>query len=373
MTLIRPRIAILTGGGDCPGLNAAIRGVARTAMGRFGAEVIGIEDGFEGLVSGAMRPLSDADISGIIALGGTILGTSNKGDPFRFPLSEPDGSIRLADLSKQVVSHLRRERIDALVAIGGDGTMHIAHRLLQMGVNVVGVPKTIDNDLAATDQTFGFDTAVAIVCESIDRLHTTAASHHRVMVVETMGRYAGWIALAGGVASGADVILIPEIDWAWAPVLDKISSRDAHGKRSSIVCVAEGARLPAVQDGEREQVVQAMDIKRTDPARLGGIGARVAAYIEAQSGHEARVCVLGHLQRGGSPTAFDRQLATHLGALAGQCACTGVFGVMTALRGTRIEPVPLAHAITQLRRVDSEHPLIVSARMVGVCLGDQDR
>lgn len=359
------RLGILTGGGDCPGLNAALRAVAKTAL-AHGVVPVGIEDGFEGLVDGRMRELDEADLSGIIAFGGTVLGTSNKGDPFHFPVESAPGQIEIRDVSTKVVEQLAAHRIDALVAIGGDGTMHIARRLGTLGVRVVGVPKTIDNDLAATDQTFGYDSAVTVVCEAIDRLNTTAAAHHRVMVVEVMGRYAGWIALGGGVAGGADVILMPEFSWDWPALLAKVNARSASGKRYSIVCVAEGAKLP----GSDDAVVQEIDHKRTDARRLGGVGTVIAHEIERRTGHETRVTTLGHLQRGGSPTAYDRLLATSLGAFAARCALQGQFGVMAALRGTAVVAVPIDEAVASLRTVPRDHPLVRAARDLGTCFGD---
>lgn len=360
------RLGILTGGGDCPGLNAAIRAVAKTAL-RTGIVPVGIEDGYEGLVTGRMRELGEADVSGIIAFGGTVLGASNKSNLFQFPVETAPGRIEVRDVSDQALEQIARAQLDAIVAIGGDGTMHIAHRLGALGVRIVGVPKTIDNDLAATDQTFGYDSAVALVCEAIDRLNTTAAAHHRVMVVEVMGRHAGWIALGGGVAGGADVILMPEFAWTWPAVIAKVGERSALGKRYSIVCVAEGARLP----GSDAQIVQEMDLKRTDPKRLGGIGTIVAQEIEKRSGHETRVTTLGHLQRGGSPTAFDRLLATNFGAFAARCAIEGRFGVMAALRGTQIVAVPIATAVAATRTVPADHPLVLAARALGTSFGDE--
>ncbi len=255
-----------------------------------------------------MHELVPNEVSGILGLGGTILGTSNKGDPWHYPVETAEGKLEIHDVSYKALRNIERWGLDALVAVGGDGTMHIASRLVAGGVHVVGVPKTIDNDVAATDVTFGFDTAVSVVSAAIDRLTTTASSHHRVMVVEVMGRYAGWIALMGGVAGGADVILLPEIPFNWEAVFRKVNERHSEGKRFSIVCVAEGAHLP--QGGE---VIQELDIRRTDAKRLGGIGAVVAEAIEKGTGDETRVMVLGHLQRGGSPTAADRLLATGFG------------------------------------------------------------
>jgi len=364
MNAAAKRIGILTGGGDCPGLNGVIRAVTKTAQNGYGVTVIGIEDGFEGLVEGRMRELSHQDVCGILGLGGTILGTTNKGDPWHYPVEVADGKIEIRDVSYKALRNLERWGIDVLVAAGGDGTMHIAQRLAAAGVQVVGVPKTIDNDVPGTDVTFGFDTAAAVVAESIDRLATTASSHHRVMVVEVMGRYAGWLALVGGIAGGADVILIPEIPFVWAPVFDKVNERQTMHKRFTMVCVAEGARLP---DGS--EVVAEIDVKRTDAKRLGGVGAEVARAIEAGTGYEARVTVLGHLQRGGQPTAADRVLATSLGALAARCACEGRTGIMVAERGGAIVPVPLAEAVGPLRLVPPDHHLVAAARAVGTCFG----
>ena len=359
------RIGILTGGGDCPGLNGVIRAVTKTAQNVYGATVYGVEDGFEGLVEGRMHELTHQAVSGILGLGGTILGTSNKGDPWHYPVEVGEGRVEIQDVSYKAMRNLERWGLDVLVAIGGDGTMHLANRLMQAGVNVVGVPKTIDNDVLGTDVTFGFDTAVSIVGEAIDRLATTASSHHRVMVIEVMGRYAGWLALMGGVAGGADVILIPELPFNWASVFRKVNERQTRGKRFSIVCVAEGARLPDV--GE---VVAVVDPKRTDPKRLGGVAAVVAREIEAGTGHETRVTVLGHLQRGGSPTAADRVLTTGFGTAAARCACEGQYGVMVAMRDCRIVPVPLSSAIAGLRTVTPDHYLVQAARAVGTSFGD---
>lgn len=359
------RIGILTGGGDCPGLNAVIRAVAKTAMNDYGAEVVGIEDGFEGLVEGHMHEMSNREVSGIINLGGTVLGTSNKGDPWHYPEEGPDGNTQIVDASRKAVRNYERWGLEALIAIGGDGTMNISHKLAQLGVRIVGVPKTIDNDLAATDQTFGFDTAVSVVTEAIDRLHTTASSHHRVMVLEVMGRYAGWIALAGGVAGGADIILLPELPFRWDSVKKKVMERSTRGKRFSIVCVAEGAKCPDI--GE---VVHSYDVKRTDSKQLGGVGEFVARQITEGTGLETRVTVLGHLQRGGSPTAYDRILGTKFGVLACRLAAEGRFGTMVALHGAVIEPVLIADAISKLKTVGPDDQLVLAARAVGTSFGD---
>ncbi len=367
MTDSRPRrIGLLTGGGDCPGLNAVIRGFTRTARGAWGATVVGIEDGFEGLLEGRMRELDYQEVAGLIGEGGTMLGTTNKGDPWHYPVRADDGTVTIRDVSARAMERIREARLDALVVVGGDGSMHIAQRFVGLGVPVVGVPKTIDNDLSATDTTFGFDTAVSIVSEAIDRLTTTASSHHRVMVVEVMGRYAGWIALAGGMAGGADTILIPEIPFRWEAVFRHVRHRAMRGRRFSIVCVAEGAQLP-----EGGEVVQGIDRRRTDAKQLGGIGAVVARRIEEGTGLETRVTVLGHLQRGGSPTAYDRILATRFGVAAAEVACRGRSGVMVALRGNEIVTVPIADAIATLRTVPPDHAMVAAARAVGTRFGDE--
>jgi len=338
------RLGILTGGGDCPGLNAVIRAVAKSAMNEGGYEVIGIEDGFEGLVEGRMRHLRNSDVSGILTAGGTILGTSNKGDPWHYPVKGADGKVTIRDTSRQAFDHYREWGLDALITIGGDGTMIISSKIMELGANIVGVPKTIDNDLAATDLTFGHDSAVYVATEAIDRLHTTASSHHRVMIIELMGRYAGWIALSAGIAGGADVILIPEIPFQWDYVYRRLIERSRHGKRFSIICVAEGTRVP---DGG--EIVKAYDQKRTDAKQLGGVGEYVARQITEHTDLESRVTVLGHLQRGGSPTPYDRILATGFGVAACWLAMKGKFGQMVALHGNKVEAVPIKDAIAHLK------------------------
>lgn len=360
------RIGILTGGGDCPGLNAVIRAVAKTAMNDYGAAVIGIEDGFEGLVEGRMHELSNAQVSGIINQGGTILGTSNKGDPWHYPTEGLDGKIMIVDASQKAIKNYKRWALDVLVAVGGDGTMNISHKLAQLGVNIIGVPKTIDNDLEATDLTFGHDSAVYVATEAIDRLHTTASSHHRVMVIEVMGRYAGWIALAAGLAGGADIILIPEIPFTWEPVCRKVLERSTHGKRFSIVCVAEGTKCP-----EMGEIVKTYDVKRTDAKQLGGVGEYVAKMIAEQTELETRVTVLGHLQRGGSPTPFDRILATKFGTLACKLAAEKKLGMMVALHGSEVVPVAIQDAISRQKLVPPDHQMVLAAKSVGTSFGDE--
>ncbi len=359
------RGAIRTGGGDCAGLNAVIRAVAKSLMNDYGVEVCGLEDGFRGLITRSARRLDNLAVSGILNLGGTILGSSNKDNPFAQPMPGPDGKLVKVDVSAQCVDYIREMGWDALVCIGGDGTQNMAHRFAQMGVNVVGVPKTIDNDLAATDYTFGFNTAVTIGMEAIDRLHTTAMSHHRVQVVEMMGRYAGWLTLMAGVAGGGDVILIPEIPYEIEKVCECCLERSKKGKRFSLVVVAEGAKARG-----GEMVVQRTVADSPDPVRLGGVGNLVARQIEERTGLETRAVVLGHLQRGGSPTAYDRLLATRYGHCAALLVAQGKFGRMVALRGDDIVDVPLEEAIAHLKTVAPDHPLILAARSIGTSFGD---
>lgn len=356
------RIGILTGGGDCPGLNAVIRGVAKPAH-DHGLTVLGIQDGFEGLVNGKAIELYNKDVSGILAQGGSILGSSNKGDPFHWP-EDVEGKIKIVDRSDKTLKNYEAWNLDAIIAIGGDGTMHISKKLSDMGMNIVGVPKTIDNDLEATDQTFGHDSAVYVVSEALDRLHTTASTHHRVMVIEVMGRYAGWIALHGGLAGGADIILLPEIPFEWEAVYDKVEQRNMQGKKFSLVCVAEGAKA---KDGE--MIVKAKDVKRTDPIQLGGIAEYVSKMISDNTDLETRYTVLGHLQRGGSPTPYDRILSTRFGTYAIELAIKKKFGRMVALKGSDITSVRIEDAIKKQKLVTKTNQTLKTARAVGVNLG----
>jgi len=360
----KERIAVLTGGGDCPGLNAVIRAVAKKAILDFGMEVIGIEDGYEGIIENRYRTLHYNDVSGILTLGGTILGTSNTANPYRYAVRKGD-RLELKDVSRKAIRNLKKLGARCLVCIGGDGTLSIAHRLQTDGVDVVGVPKTIDNDLKGTDITFGFDSAVTVATEGIDRVHTTAQSHHRVMIIEVMGRTAGWIALHAGVAGGGDIILIPEIPYDIDVIVSKVRDRTKKGKRFSIIVVAEGAK-PRGGD----VVVQRIVKESTDPVRLGGIGFVLGEQIEKLSGVETRVVVLGHLQRGGSPTPFDRVLATSLGATAVDLVTNGECGHMVAMRGGDLVRVPLKDVATGPRTVPVENPLVAIARSVGTCFGD---
>ena len=357
------RIGILTGGGDCPGLNAVIRGVTKPAQ-DYGMSVLGILDGFEGLVEGRAKELTNEEVSGILARGGTILGSSNKGDPFHWPVKKDD-EIEIVNKSAAALKNYQAWNLDAVIAIGGDGTMHICQKLGEMGMNMIGVPKTIDNDLEATDQTFGHDSAVWVVSEALDRLHTTASSHHRVIVCEVMGRYAGWIALNGGIAGGADIILIPEIPFSWEKLYEKILMREIMGKKFSLVCVAEGAR-PI--DGL--MVTKGLDIKRHDPVQLGGIGEVVARKIENNTGRESRVTVLGHVQRGGSPTPYDRILSTKFGAFAIDLAAQRKFGRMVALKGSEVKNVSIEDAIARQKLVKLDTQGVVVAKKVGISFAE---
>jgi 6-phosphofructokinase 1 len=359
----RKRIAVMTGGGDAPGLNAVIRGVAKTAIATYGWEVMGVRDGGEGLLAGDFIPLDLDTIRGIAARGGTILGTTNRGNPFAYPISE-NGDVKLIDRSGEAVANLQKHGIDALVAIGGDGGLKIAHRLAQLGVAVVGVPKTIDNDLLATDQTFGFETAVQTATDAIDKLETTAEAHHRVMVVEVMGRDSGWIALHSGMAGSANAILIPEIPFELAKVAAFVQARSAGHKTYSMLVVAEGAK-----EAGQAPVYQEVDL-RAGIRRLGGIAVKVGEFIAEHIGLETRVTVLGHIQRGGSPTANDRVLATRYGVEAAHLVAIEKFDHMVALQGGRIVPVPLAEATGGIKVVDPQGPLVRNARELGICFGD---
>lgn len=360
----KKRIAILTGGGDCPGLNAVIRAVAKKAMGE-GDEVIGIEDGYEGLVKNKIKKLENADVSGILTLGGTILGTSNIANPYRYAVETKRCKLAFKDCSRTAIRNFKRLKADALVCIGGDGTLSGAYRLFEDGIPVVGVPKTIDNDILGTDITFGFDTAVYIATEGIDRVHTTAQSHHRVMIVEVMGRTAGWIALHSGVAGGGDIILIPEIPYDINLVAKKIKERHRKGKRFSIVVVAEGAK-PKGGDVVIRRIVK----ESTEPIRLGGIGFVLGEQIEKLTYIETRTVVMGHLQRGGSPTPFDRVLATQLGTKAMDLIDEGSFGYMAGVRDNKFVKVNLQEVAKGKRLVPSGYPLVESARSLGTCFGD---
>lgn len=358
------KIAILTGGGDCPGLNGVIRAVVRAAGLQRGWQVLGILDGFDGLVEGPrFKELDIEKVKGLLPRGGTILGTSNRGNPFQYPV-EIQGKTEMIDVSRRVVENFRKTGAEALIVVGGDGTLKIARRLNDMGIPVVGVPKTIDNDLRGTDVTFGYNTAVGIVTEALDRLHTTAQSHHRVMVVEVMGRDAGWIALEAGIAGSADVILIPEIPFDTELICNSIVQRRAAGSRFSIVVVAEGA-FPV--DGKKAVKVSAASNRGME--RLGGIGQQVAEEISNCQNLETRVVVLGHVQRGGTPSHFDRILATRFGVRAVELIEQGEFGKMVALRGREVIASDIEAAVESLNRVDPGGNLVRTAEQLGIMMG----
>ena len=358
-------MAILTGGGDCPGLNAAIRAVVKTAIHNLGlSHVIGVQDGFAGLIDQRIRKLHYADVSGIITLGGTILGASNRANPFKIP-REHKGSVTWEDCSDGVVRYCEKLQIEVLICLGGDGTLGIAQRLSQKGIPVIGIPKTIDNDLLETDVTIGFETAVAKACQAIDTLHSTAQSHHRVMIVETMGRDAGWIALYSGIASGGDIILMPEIPYDLEKVCAIVRERSRRGKRFSILVVAEGARPRGGKPIYQEEMSGPGVDRRL---RLGGIGEKIAQDLNRR-GIEARYTILGHLLRGGWPTAFDRMLATRLGVEAVCAAADRDFGKMIAWKKGEVIRVSLSQVIRGQRLVPKEDPYLEIARSLNVCLG----
>ncbi|MFW5878483.1 MAG: 6-phosphofructokinase [Myxococcota bacterium] len=362
------RIALSTGGGDAPGLNAVIRGAVLSARNR-GWDVVGIRDGFNGLLfperyaDGGLMRLDAAAVSGITHLGGTIIGTTNKCSPLRFPIRNAEGVVEEVDRTGEIVDCCRRKEIDAVVAVGGDGSLEIAHALAQKGLRIVGVPKTIDNDLEKTVITFGFDTAASFATRSIDRLHSTAKAHQRVMVVEVMGRYAGWIALNSGVAGNASVILIPEIEYDIDKVCEHIRERERIGKLYSIVVVAEGARPVG---GDYSVVSSAPGRKDV----LGGAGEAVAEAIQSKTGREARTVVLGHLLRGGTPTSFDRLLSLRFGAAAVRALGEGRQDVMVALDPPTVNYVPLEQVSGRMKLVPLDHDVVLTARELGVCFGD---
>jgi phosphofructokinase-like protein len=360
----KKRIAILTGGGDCPGINAVIRAVAKKAIIEHNMEVIGIEDGYHGLIKNKYRKLSYNDVSGILTMGGTILGTSKIANPYRYAIKRGK-NIEFRDMSKKAIGNFQKLNAYCLVCIGGDGTLGIAHRLYQDGIKVVGIPKTIDNDIRGTDITFGFDTAVAVATEGIDRVHTTAQSHHRVMIVEVMGHRSGWIALYSGVAGGGDIILIPEIPYDIDTIIKKVKERARRGKRFSIIVVAEGAK-PKGGDVIIRRIVK----ESADPIRLGGIGFVLSEQIEKMTGIETRTVVMGYLQRGGSPTAYDRILATSLGTKAIELIGNNEFGYMVGVKGQRLVKVALKEVAKGTKTVPQNHPLIQAAQSVGTSFGN---
>jgi len=348
-------IGICTGGGDAPGLNAVIRAAVKSAILKYKWRVVGIPDGFDGLIwPERSRELTLQDVSGILPRGGTILGTTNRGNPFQYKTME-DGREVVRDISDEVIANARKLGIDAIITIGGDGSQKIGLELFHKGVKLVGVPKTIDNDLSATDVTFGFDTALQTATDAIDKIHTTAESHHRVMAVEVMGRDSGWIALEAGIAGGAHIILIPEIPFSINKICESVAAREESGKRFTIVVVAEGISLPPELRGL---------------SRGGSVGNLVGDAISLCAHKEVRVSVLGHIQRGGSPSSYDRVLGTRFGAKATEMIADGEFGKMVCLRGESIQAVDIADAVGHLKRVDPDGELVQTARAMGICFGN---
>ena len=360
----KTRVGILTGGGDCPGLNAVIRAVAKKLILENNSEIIGIKDGYDGLYRNSSKKLDYGDVSGILTLGGTLLGTSNIANPYRQAV-KIRGKTQIKDVSKQVLRNIKRMKLDCLVCIGGDGTLAIAAHLFKDGIPVVGIPKTIDNDIRGTDVTFGFDTAVSIATEGIDRIHTTAQAHHRVMIVEVMGRSAGWIALHAGVAGGGDIILIPEIPFEIQKIAAVVKQRNKHGSRFSIIVVAEGAK----QMGGKV-VIKRMVNESTIAERLGGISMVLGKQLEEITALETRSVVMGHLLRGGSPTATDRVLATQLGTAAADFVMQNKFGIMAGVKGCSITAVPLKEVAKGSKLIKANNKLVSAARSVGTSFGD---
>jgi len=379
-------IGILTSGGDCPGLNAAIRGVAKAAITGYGMQVIGILDGFRGLIESRTIPLDDRAVSGILTYGGTILGTS-RDKPHKMPMGG-----RVMDMTATAVENARHLGMDCLVCLGGGGTQKNALHLREAGLNILTLPKTIDNDVAGTDVSFGFDTAMNTATEAVDRLHSTATSHNRLIVCEVMGHNAGWLALGAGLAGGADVILIPEIPYELAAVAEHLFERRRSGKRFSIICVAEGALSDKEAKAARKEAEKAKKhgkgLKPKDaavevPGRGGDydedrlvlvqepMASRLARELQRLTGTEARLTSLGHVQRGGSPTPTDRMLCTRLGTKAAELLAEGVYNVMVAVRGEQCVPVPLEKIAGKKKTVPLDHPWIAAARLVGTCLGDR--
>jgi phosphofructokinase-like protein len=360
------RVGILTGGGDCPGLNSVIRAVTKCAIVDYGLEVFGVYDSFDGLIGEPrVRGLRMDDVKGLLFRGGTILGSTNKGDPFKYS-RVVCGNLISEDLSSIVMENVDRLGLGALIVIGGDGTMAIANKFVQQkGLRIIGVPKTIDNDIPETDRTFGFDTAVAIATEAIDRLQTTASSHHRILVVETMGRNAGWIALEAGLAGGADVILIPEIPFRVEAIVNAINEREACGRRSTIICASEGARAVG-----GKQFVERIIEDSAERVRLGGIARWLCDALEGRVRAECRSIVLGHIQRGGTPTASDRVLCTRFGVEAVNALMRGESGKIVVLRNEKIKTVPIEKIAGRQRLVDPTSDVITSARSTAVSFGD---
>ncbi len=362
--MAKKKVAILTGGGDAPGLNAVIHALTRTCISKYDCELIGYKFGYRGLYNNDYIPLTYESVSGILHKGGTILYSSNKDNLFDYSI-EIDGHKVHADVSDVAIQNLKKEGVDVLVVLGGDGTLTSARDFARKGINVVGVPKTIDNDLMATEQTFGFDTAVNIVTENLGRLHTTAESHHRVMVVEVMGRNAGWIALHSGLAGSADVILIPEIPYSLEKIVEKINERDKQGKVFTIIIVTEGAK-PTDGDAVVGKVVD----DSPDPIRYGGIAAKIAHDLEPLVNHETRYVALGHIQRGGETSAADRVLSIRYGVAAADLIGQEIYGQMVCLRNAKMEHVSLEDVIGENKLVSPKGEMVRIARSLGISFGD---
>ncbi len=359
------KVGILTGGGDCSGLNAVIRAVTRSAVIQHGARVIGIEGGFEGLIFGRTQELSIRSTKDILTLGGTILGTTNKGNPFEYRTRDEKGNIQVQDYSAKVIQTFQDLKLDCLFVVGGEGTLELGYQFFKRGIPMIGIPKTIDNDLEKTDYTFGFQTAVQVACDAMDRLHTTGRSHHRVMILEVMGRNAGWIALEAGIAGGAHIILIPEIEYDIRNVVKKIQLRADGGSPFSIVMIAEGAK----EIGKDTIKAEEADGRLQGVEKLGGVGFYLAKQIESQIDLEVRTTVLGHIQRGGSPNSFDRVLGTRLGSFAVDAASKKRFGTMVALKTPDVVLVDLKTLAGKVRCVSKNSQLIQCAESIGINMG----
>jgi 6-phosphofructokinase 1 len=358
------RIGILTGGGDCPGLNGVIRAVTLHARQTYGWEIVGIRNGFEGLYEEVYEDLTPARVQNILPRGGTMLGSSNRANPFAYPVKLPDGRVEVHDVSNRCLANLAKLGLHGLVVVGGDGTMSFGQKFISRGATrIVGVPKTIDNDLEATDYTIGFQTAVEVVVQALERLHTTAESHERIMIVEVMGRYAGWIALTSGLAGGAHVVLIPEIDYDLDRVIDTFHRRHGRGVSYSVVVIAEGAK----PKGGALAVATPGDATKQE--KLGGAGQRLAEAIAAKTEYEVRSTVLGHVQRGGAPCAYDRELATRFGVRAVEMIAEGKFGHVTGLENGKIVAVPIEKAVKKLKLIDPTGELVRAAKGIGIELG----
>ncbi|MBN8587384.1 MAG: ATP-dependent 6-phosphofructokinase [Rhodothermia bacterium] len=352
------KVGILTGGGDCPGLNAVLRAVCKSLILQHDAEIIGFEDGFEGMIERRTIPLTLRAVAGIQDEGGTILGTSNKANPFKYFRRNN------TDVSDEVLAYYQDLGLDAVVVLGGDGSMTIAEGLYRKGINILGIPKTIDNDLMGTDQTFGFDTAVSIATEALDRIHTTAQSHHRVLIVELMGRYAGWITLYAGVASGSDIILIPEIPYNIQAIVERCQMRERDGRRFTVIAVAEGA-----VEQDKGLIVRETISDSPDPIRLGGVANYLAARLKNEIESEIRTTILGHIQRGGTPTPADRVLSTVFGTYAAELVSNKTFGVMVALQNNDFTTIPLGQVAHKTRTVPMGNPVLRAAQAIGTSFG----